>query len=549
MSFRAVVARFQVLRGSLSTRGAVGETDASLLRAPGLLQSPARTLGEAGRWYNAAATESVPKTAPAVKFPDPTAVEVNYCSTLEDYNTMLYQCCDEKRVATRGHLLRDIYSDMMMDGVRPNRHTYQICIGGISRTKHAHDAFFFFDEMKAHGIAANVTVYNSLILAAGRCFEPKRAFKIAEEMEANGFKPSVLTYMFLLKVCGDAGRVAEAEGVRQRMLQQGYSLTRFSYVSLIDAQKNSRHRHPTPNILPSIFSLLEEWRAGQKQRLGTEEKAQPVAEKEEAEAGTEATGPEKVEVVKEKEKEKVEALKYKEALQLDSFGKNLREEQAVYNAAMAACIELHHPEGMQKIIEIMKEDNVPANRETYMVLFKYYLLKDSSMTMAKQMWEEMRNLGQISMEYYLDAIESVLRKSTSSSARFALELLEEYLGKGNYLNMHHGSQLLTLACKNKSTQDMYVADRIWAAMETSKYHPKYDAAIAYVMSLTSRGIGDDDPRVVAVRKLVRQRSYKPTPPVKQTEKNKTMTTSEAEAKTTSEAEAKTTPEAEVPPEP
>jgi hypothetical protein len=53
-------------------------------------------------------------------------------------------------------LLRDVYDDMMLDGVKPTRDTFHSLAVGSMRVSKMQDAFFFKDEMKTMGLVPDV---------------------------------------------------------------------------------------------------------------------------------------------------------------------------------------------------------------------------------------------------------------------------------------------------------------------------------------------------------------------------------------------------------
>ena len=56
----------------------------------------------------------------------------------------------------RHFLLRDVFDDMMLDGVQPTRDTFEALIMGTMRGSRLQDALFFRDEMKAMGLVPEV---------------------------------------------------------------------------------------------------------------------------------------------------------------------------------------------------------------------------------------------------------------------------------------------------------------------------------------------------------------------------------------------------------
>lgn len=57
---------------------------------------------------------------------------------------------------SRYGLLRDVYDDMMLDGVQPTRDVFHSLIVGTMRGARLQDAFFFRDEMKTMGLVPDV---------------------------------------------------------------------------------------------------------------------------------------------------------------------------------------------------------------------------------------------------------------------------------------------------------------------------------------------------------------------------------------------------------
>lgn len=62
----------------------------------------------------------------------------------------------------RNFLLRDVYDDMMLDGVKPNRDIFHSLVVGTMRGSRMQDAFFFMDQMKIMGMLPDVcTIFSS----------------------------------------------------------------------------------------------------------------------------------------------------------------------------------------------------------------------------------------------------------------------------------------------------------------------------------------------------------------------------------------------------
>lgn len=59
----------------------------------------------------------------------------------------------------RSYLLRDVYDDMMLDGVKPERDTFHSLIVGTMKGARIQDSFFFRDEMKGMGLVPDVCCF------------------------------------------------------------------------------------------------------------------------------------------------------------------------------------------------------------------------------------------------------------------------------------------------------------------------------------------------------------------------------------------------------
>lgn len=66
-------------------------------------------------------------------------------------------------------MLRDVYGDMMLDGVKPERETFHSLIIGTMKGARLQDAFFFRDEMKAMGLVPDVRCSPSAPLMLLNC--------------------------------------------------------------------------------------------------------------------------------------------------------------------------------------------------------------------------------------------------------------------------------------------------------------------------------------------------------------------------------------------
>ncbi|XP_060673762.1 pentatricopeptide repeat-containing protein At4g35850, mitochondrial-like [Ziziphus jujuba] len=76
----------------------------------------------------------------------------NYASNVSEYNTVIGSLTAQRR----HFLLRDVYDDMMLDGVQPTRDTFHSFIVGTMKSSCLQDTFYFSDQMKSMGLVPDV---------------------------------------------------------------------------------------------------------------------------------------------------------------------------------------------------------------------------------------------------------------------------------------------------------------------------------------------------------------------------------------------------------
>ncbi|CAH1424736.1 unnamed protein product [Lactuca virosa] len=67
----------------------------------------------------------------------------------------------------RIYFLRDVYVDMMLDGVKPEKDTFRTLTTGSMKGVRLQDCFFFRDQMKSMGLISDVVLYNFMISTCG----------------------------------------------------------------------------------------------------------------------------------------------------------------------------------------------------------------------------------------------------------------------------------------------------------------------------------------------------------------------------------------------
>ncbi|XP_060668480.1 pentatricopeptide repeat-containing protein At4g35850, mitochondrial-like isoform X2 [Ziziphus jujuba] len=76
----------------------------------------------------------------------------NYASSVSEYNTVIGSLTAQRR----HFLLRDMYDDMILDGVQPTRDTFHFVIVGTMKRSCLQDAFYFSDQMRSMGLVPDV---------------------------------------------------------------------------------------------------------------------------------------------------------------------------------------------------------------------------------------------------------------------------------------------------------------------------------------------------------------------------------------------------------
>lgn len=73
------------------------------------------------------------------------------------------------RIFRRNYLLKDVYDDMMLDGVKPTRDTFHSLVLGTMKGSRMQDAFFFLDQMKIMGLVPDVCTSGTCSLLLCEC--------------------------------------------------------------------------------------------------------------------------------------------------------------------------------------------------------------------------------------------------------------------------------------------------------------------------------------------------------------------------------------------
>lgn len=380
----------------------------------------------------------------------------NLASDVVGYNRVLNDVC----VKRKPYLLRDVYDDMLLDGVQPEFMTFHLLITGASLGNRLQDAVHFFDEMKGMGFNPNHLLYNSLISACGRSQQLRRAIQLVSEMETYGMQPKYATFVALLNACGAAGSTDEAESVVKRMTAAGLTLDEYCYGALIMAEKNKKP--VTASTFDKIFGLLE---------------------KSKAQAKTLPSRP-------------LDTMDDELAAAVAGNGPADRQSarQAAHNAAVVACADLGNEEAMTRAVQILEADGHQLDSFALGRIVKCFITL-GELEKAMAVFERLMQAGRAPvLDIYISMIDGLLSTGTPSNVAGAIKLLEDMDGKGYFLNPRVGGELLHRACSG--SVDLTAAYVIWDMMLKRNMRPTARALRMFIAALQANQVPATDPRLL-----------------------------------------------------
>ncbi|KAJ0975645.1 hypothetical protein J5N97_017610 [Dioscorea zingiberensis] len=388
----------------------------------------------------------------------------NYASNLAEYNTVISSLISQRR----NFLLRDVYDDMMLDGVQPVRDTFHSLIVGCMKGSRLQDAFFFRDEMKAMGLPPDVNLYNFLISTCGKCKSSDAAIKLLEEMKRHGVKLKGETYICLLNACAATGRTDQVLALVRDMAAVG--LNKFCYAGLIAAYKN---KLPTTD---ETFAKIIEYVQASKGWSSVE-------------ASTES-GENVMMNVSEEELYNIPTAEY---VHRRGF---INRQLTVYHVALHACAELRSKETMETLLDMLKTDGYAYDVFTAMQAMRCYF-HCGDIDSGVKIFDEYISSKPPTAELFVTLIEGAMVGYTPKGMQLAQDTLEKMIARGFFLNPRMGSDLL-LAAAGEKTGGYTTANYIWDILQSRKIYPYLPAVEAYYKGLKQREIPSDDPRLVLV---------------------------------------------------
>ncbi|KAJ4829765.1 hypothetical protein Tsubulata_043938 [Turnera subulata] len=420
-----------------------------------LFQAPQRSLLRSlGRRYlSAASTEEYAKR--------------NYANNVAEYNTVVSSITAKRRP----FLLRDVYDDMMLDGVQPTRDTFHSLIVGTMKGARMQDAFFFRDEMKAMGLLPDVVLYNFLISTCGKCKNSDQAVQILEEMKNYQVKPNGQTYICLLNACAAAGRLDRVYAIVRDMTAAGAGLNKFCYAGLITAHMNKKPL--SDDTATKIIELVEQSKGWSQ--------------------GETTNNPENfVMGVSQEELYNLPTADY-----VHRRGGFLMKDLTVYHTACHACADLKNVEAMDTLLEMLAKDGKFPDVFILLQTMRCYL-HSGDLDRGVKVFEDYMASGKPPMiELYVTLIDGAMVGHTPRGMQIAQDMLVAMNSRNFFLSPKMGSELLLVAAGEK-TGGYTVANYIWDLMQGRKLPVSLPAVEAYYNGLKNREVPADDPRLLLV---------------------------------------------------
>ncbi|KAF7819497.1 pentatricopeptide repeat-containing protein [Senna tora] len=407
-----------------------------------------------GRRYFAASTEEYAKR--------------NYANNVSEYNTVV----DSLSAQRRHYLLRDVYDDMMLDGVQPTRDTFHSFIVGTMKGSRLQDAFYFRDQMKVMGLIPDVNLYNFLISTCGKCKNSDQATQILEEMKHLEVKPNVQTYICLLHASAAQGRLDRAYAIVRDMTAAGLGLNKFCYAGLIVAHKNKTP--VTDDFASKVIEFVERskmWSSVETDGANAENVMMGVSDE--------------------------ELYNLPTAEYVHRRGVFLMRQFTAYHTAFHAAADLKNVNLTETLLEMLKNDGKTPDIYIMIQVIRCYL-HAGDIDRALQTFEEYINSGKTpAVELYTTLAEGAMIGHTPKGMQIAQDTLVNMNSRNFFLNRKMGSDLLLLAAGEK-TGGYTTANYLWDLMRARNLVPLFPAVEAYYQGLKDREIPADDPRLLLV---------------------------------------------------
>ncbi|CAI5457949.1 unnamed protein product [Closterium sp. Yama58-4] len=421
-----------------------------------------------------------------------------YARGVRGYNNVLQHLAD----TNRAHLVRDVWGDMGMDGVAPDRTSFHLATAAAMKAGRLHDVLFFFNHMKTRGIVPDVAMHNMVISACAICLHVDHAFKVPPLLPLHSV-PCYRCSIFPL-----------IPRISLLILPMLFSHVHHFLSPVTGAIPSPRSppcckppfspspapRHPPPPSPPQVLALLDEARAlpseeppGQGEDVGGDEGEQELGGGEGEEKGDEGDHSALAGATRE------EAA----AMQGGTVQSGTLQH---YMAALTAMETLRDPQGAEQVMAAAREDGVTPNAHMHRRLIRVYA-SAGQLQAARAVWEAfVASGGYPGRTLFLHVAEAAMAQATRESTAIARQYMEEFFAAGYFLNPTTGARLLKLASifARKSGDPScaaFIFDRYVAAMRD--VDP--DALCVFASALLDLGVPRSDAQVHRAHSLAARR--------------------------------------------
>ncbi|CAJ2678252.1 pentatricopeptide repeat-containing protein At4g35850, mitochondrial-like [Trifolium pratense] len=395
----------------------------------------------------------------------------NYANNVAEYNTVLGSLNAQRRM----FLLRDVYDDMMLDGVKPTRDTFHSLAVGSMRVSNMQDAFFFKDQMKTMGLVPDVTFYNFLISTCGKCKIADQAIQILEEMKSMEVKPNVQTYICLLHACAAQGRIDRVYAIVRDMTAAGLGLNKFCYAGLIVAHKNKAPF--TDDFDAKVTEFVERskiWTSVETDSANAENVMMGVSDE--------------------------ELYNLPTADYVNRRAGFLNRQFTAYHTAFNAAADFKNVKLTDELLEMLSKENKTPDIYISMQVIRCYC-RAGEIDRGLQYFDDCINLGKgNAAELYVTLAEGAMVGYTEKGMQISQDTLVRMNERNFFMNSKMGSELLLMAAGEK-TGGYTNANYIWDLMRARNVYPSLAAVEAYYQGLKDRQIPQDDPRLMLVTQM------------------------------------------------
>ncbi|KAH7437726.1 hypothetical protein KP509_05G086100 [Ceratopteris richardii] len=401
----------------------------------------------------------------------------NYAKDLNQYTDVLYNLNN----ANRPFLLRDVYDDMILDGIQPHSDTFVPLLVGCMKGSRLQDAFYFYDEMKCMGYIPDDLSFNCLVATCGRCRQQRRAFQVVEEMKDFGMRPKLKTLTALLGACGYAGLPKEAAGVVQRITESGFTLNKYCYAALIGAEKNQQTKRGDP--FEKIMEILKQARSWSSLDM----------------FGGARTPSDIIDEIDE----------YVYGLPTVDFVRGrpnvVDRKLTVYHAALCACADLKSTAALRSVVEMLRQDGYQPDIFCVAQILRCHVACGEYGVAMKALNGYLNSGRPARTELFSVLIVEAMKGFTREGMEMAKNLLQELLNRGlPVVNKVH-SELLELASQ-EPRGDYSVANLLFDLMQKRQVSLPKRIVELYYRGLQRRQVPEGDPRLAQVTKFLGRRA-------------------------------------------